>query len=79
MFTKNQRLTNLKHLRQNISSSIKTLMDEQGLSITELARMTNWPPLYLQTVIEGKVLLDIGEINYLASLFQKKVHLEFTD
>ena len=79
MFTKTQRLINLNHTRQDISRPFKQLMAEHNLTLNDLARMTSWSPLYLQMITDYKATPNIGEINYLASLFDKKIRIEFVD
>ncbi len=34
--------------------------------------MTSWSPIYLQALINGQATPNIGELNYLMSLFHKK-------
>ena len=77
MMKKRQRTTNLKNLRQDIAGILQNLLTENRLSITELAQITCWSPLYLQTLINGQATPNIGEMNYLASIFGRKIKIEF--
>jgi len=77
MLTKSQRLTNLKQLRQNISVLLKEQMSEHQLSINELSQVIGWSPLFLQAIIDNRANLNIGDINYLASLFDRRVTIAF--
>jgi len=79
MLTKSQRLTNLKQLRQNIGVLLKEQMSEHQLSINDLSQVTGWPPLFLQAIIDNRANLNIGEINFLASLFDRRVKIEFVE
>jgi len=77
MLTKSQRLTNLKQLRQNIGVLLKEQMSEHQLGINDLSQVTGWPPLFLQAIIDNRANLNIGEINFLASLFDRRVTIAF--
>ncbi|MCX4349095.1 MAG: helix-turn-helix transcriptional regulator [Alphaproteobacteria bacterium] len=79
MLQKRQRLTNLKNLRLDIARILQNLLTENKLTITELAHMTSWSPIYLQALINGQATPNIGELNYLMSLFHKKIQLTLTD
>ena len=65
MLKKRQRLTNLNHTRAEIACQLQQLMTEHQL------------PFYLQALLEGRATPNIGELNYLASIFDRKLKIEF--
>lgn len=77
MLKKRQRLTNLNHTRAEIAGQLQQLMTEHQLQFAEFARLIGWTPLYLQALLEGRANPDIGELNYLASIFDRKLKIEF--
>lgn len=77
MLKKRQRLTNLNHTRAEIAGQLQQLMTEHQLQFVEFARLIGWAPLYLQALLEGRATPDIGELNYLASIFDRKLKIEF--
>lgn len=77
MLEKRQRLINLQYLRQDIAWNLKNLLAENSLSIAELAQITSWQPMHLQAIIDSRTTLNIGELNYLASIFDRKIKIEF--
>lgn len=52
-------------------------MTEHQLQFAEFARLIGWAPLYLQALLEGRATPDIGELNYFASIFDRKLKIEF--
>ncbi len=77
MLEKRQRLINLQYLRQDIAWNLKNLLAENSLSIAELVQITSWQPMHLQAIIDSRTTLNIGELNYLASIFDRKIKIEF--
>ena len=77
MLKKRQRLTNLNHTRAEIAGQLQQLMAEHQLQIDKFARLTSWKPFYLQALLEGRANPNIGELNYLASIFDHKLKIEF--
>ena len=77
MLKKRQRLTNLNHTRAEIACQLQQLMTEHQLQTDEFARLTSWTPFYLQALLEGRATPNIGELNYLASIFDRKLKIEF--
>ncbi len=77
MLEKRQRLINLQYLRQDIARNLKNLLAENSLSIAELVQITSWQPMHLQAIIDSRTTLNIGELNYLASIFDRKIKIEF--
>ena len=74
---KRQRLTNLNHTRTEIAGQLQQLMAEHQLQIDKFAQLTSWTPFYLQALLEGRANPNIGELNYLASIFDHKLKIEF--
>ena len=77
MLEKRQRLINLQYLRQDIARNLKNLLAENGLSIAELAQITQWQPMHLQAIVDSRATPNVGELNYLASIFDRKIKIEF--
>lgn len=77
MLKKRQRLTNLNHTRVEIAGQLQQLMAEHQLQIDKFAQLTSWTPFYLQALLEGRANPNIGELNYLASIFDHKLKIEF--
>ena len=77
MLEKRQRLINLQYLRQDIARNLKNLLAENSLSIAELVQITSWQPMHLQAIIDSRTTLNIGELNYLASIFDRKIKIEY--
>ena len=77
MLKKRQRLTNLNHTRAEIAGQLQQLMAEHQLQIDKFARLTSWTPFYLQALLKGRANPNIGELNYLASIFDHKLKIEF--
>ena len=77
MLEKRQRLINLQYLRQDIARNLKKLLAENSLSIAELAQITQWQPMHLQAIIDSRATPNVGELNYLASIFDRKIKIEF--
>ncbi len=63
MLKKRQRLTNLNHTRAEIAGQLQQLMAEHQLQIDKFAQLRANP--------------NIGELNYLASIFDHKLKIEF--
>ena len=78
MFSKNKRLANLRKVRKDISLLVQTEMQRQNISIRELSRISGWSELYWQAVLEARANLSISDVNFLASLFDCHLKLEFT-
>ena len=78
MFSKNKRLANLRQVRKDISQLIQTEIQKQNISIKELSKITGWSELYWQAVLEARANLSISDVNFLASLFECHLKLEFT-
>ena len=78
MFSKNKRLANLRQVRKDISLLVQTEMQRQNISIRELSRISGWSELYWQAVLEARANLSISDVNFLASLFDCHLKLEFT-
>ena len=76
MLEKRQRLINLQYLRQDIARNLKNLLAENGLSIAELAQITQWQPMHLQAIVDSRATPNVGELNYLASIFDRKIKIE---
>ncbi len=79
MLKRKNRTTNLNHTRQEIGRQLKELMTQHKLTLTELATITGWSVFYLQAIIEGQATPNIGEVNYFASLFDRKLKIEFIE
>ena len=77
MLNKRQRLTNLNHTHAEIAGQLQQLMAEHQLQIDKFAQLTSWTPFYLQSLLEGHANPNIGELNYLASIFDHKLKIEF--
>lgn len=77
MLKKRQRLINLQYLRQDIARNLKNLLAENSLSIAELAQITQWQSMHLQAIIDSQATPNVGELNYLASIFDRKIKIEF--
>ncbi len=77
MLEKRQRLINLQYLRQDIARNLKNLLAENSLSIAELAQITQWQSMHLQAIIDSRATPNVGELNYLASIFDRKIKIEF--
>ncbi len=78
MFSKNKRLTNLRQVRQDISQLLQKEIQQHNTSIRELSKITGWSELYWQAVLEARANLSISDVNYLASIFECHLKLEFT-
>ncbi len=78
MFSKNKRLANLRQIRKDISQLVQTEIQKQNISIRELSRISGWSELYWQAVLEARANLSISDVNFLASLFECHLKLEFT-
>ena len=78
MFSKNKRLANLRQVRQDISQLLQKEIQQHNISIRELSQITGWSELYWQAVLEAKANLSISDVNYLASIFECHLKLEFT-
>lgn len=79
MLKRRNRLTNLNHVRQDISLRLNELMAQHNVSLDELAQITCWSLLYLQAIADGRATPNIGGLNYIASLFDLKLKIEFVE
>ena len=79
MLKRKNRTTNLNHTRQDIGRQIKELMTQHNICLNEMATITSWSVFYLQAIIEGLATPNIGEVNYFASLFDRKLKIEFVE
>ena len=79
MLKRKNRTTNLNHTRQEIGRQLNELMNQNNLRLNELAAITSWSALYLQTVTEGRTTPNIGQLNYIASIFDRKLKIEFVE
>ena len=79
MLKRKSRTTNLNHTRQEIGRQLNELMNQSNLKLKELATITSWSTLYLQAITEGRTTPNIGELNYIASIFDRKLKIEFVE
>ncbi len=79
MLKRKNRTTNLNHTRQEIGQQLKELMTQHNVTFNEMATITGWSVFYLQSITEGHATPNIGELNYFASLFDRKLKIEFIE
>ena len=65
-------------MRKDISQLVQKEIQKQNISIKELSKITGWSELYWQAVLEARANLSISDVNFLASLFECHLKLEFT-
>lgn len=55
-----------KESTETVLTEIRRLIEQKNASVTQLAEKTDYSPIYLQSIIDGKQHSTIGVVSYLA-------------
>lgn len=79
MLNKKTRKENFKQVKIQLGEQIKQLRMERNMTLTELSEITGILISRLERVEDGQQLLNLGDLNFLAIYFDKKICVTLSD